>query len=221
MLVVATGMVMTGTLQGTTICTEFPTWIDQVIACPAPVLENHVTTRTDDVVSMDPLSTTRAVQPVLEFLKQAFLFKRSFIRLGESLAWPEDEIEQKPEDVEHQHQRRGKDVDVQVRRAGTNIVVGPDNRAEPQCHEVRAAKGNDELNQGAERWHLITPTPRSGARPLSIALPGALESSQPDHPPPRSRPPFNRNDQVTGGATRGDHIGLLAGGLADEGLANR
>ncbi len=112
MLVLATGMVMTDALQRTTVCTEFPTWIDQAIACPAPVLEDHVTTRTDDVVSMDPLSTTRAVQPVLEFLKQAFLFKRSFIRLGECLAWPKDEKEQKPEDVENKHQRRGKDVDV-------------------------------------------------------------------------------------------------------------
>ena len=75
MLVVLTGVFMPDTLQGTTVCTKLPTWIDETVACPTPILEDHMAAWTHHVVGMDPLPTTRTVQPVLEFLKQAFLFK--------------------------------------------------------------------------------------------------------------------------------------------------
>ena len=75
MLVVLTGVLMPDALQGTTVCTELPTWIDQTVACPTPILEDHVAAWTHHVVGMDALPTTRTVQPVLELLKQAFLFK--------------------------------------------------------------------------------------------------------------------------------------------------
>jgi hypothetical protein len=62
-----------------------------------------VTVGAEEVVGLDGTFAGRAGVSLLDTLEQGFLLQRPLISLSQGLLWAEDEVEEKPREVENQN----------------------------------------------------------------------------------------------------------------------
>ena len=118
--------------------------MQQTAAIGTGFLEPGVAVRTDNEIRLDFPFAAGTDQAFLDILKQRFLFQRTFVSFYQGFLGAQDEIEEKPRQVEDQDHEGGQKLGKDVSGPRADIAESPDDHADPKGQDLQRIHAPEE-----------------------------------------------------------------------------